>query len=46
MRILVKFLPDHSRYRATIRANKKELATEASDDLEALIMEPDATPPS
>lgn len=46
VRILVKFLPDHSRYRATIRANKKELATEASDDLEALIMEPDATPPS
>jgi len=46
VRILVKFLPDHSRYRATIRANKKELATEAADDLETLIMAPDPTPPS
>jgi len=41
VRILVKLLQEHQRYRAVIRANKKQTATEATDELEELVMSTD-----
>lgn len=45
VRILIKQLQAHNRYRAVIRANKKETAKEAADDLETLIMSSEPAEP-
>jgi len=46
VRILVVPIKDHNRYRAVIRANKKQTATEAADDLETLVMSSDPAAPA
>lgn len=43
VRILVKHLPSHNCYRVIIRAGKKDTASEATDELETLIISSDTS---